>query len=60
MPTRALWTLVILEKIVRTIVRIKEAIWLTIIPLGVIFASLLHADLTTEKSLVEERKPSGH
>ena len=39
---------------------VGKAIWLTIIPLGVIFASLLHADLTTEKSLVEERKPSGH
>ena len=39
---------------------VEKAIWLTIIPLGVIFASLLHADLTTEKSLVEERKPSGH
>ena len=36
-----------------------RAIWLTIIPLGVIFINLLRADLTTEKSLVE-KKPSGH
>lgn len=36
-----------------------KAIWVTIIPLGVIFVTLLHADLTTEKDLVE-RKPAGH
>lgn len=39
---------------------VGRAIWLTAIPLGVIFVTLLHADLTTEKGLVEERKPSGH
>ena len=38
---------------------IGRAIWITLIPLGVIFATLLHADLTTEKDLVEQ-KPSGH
>ena len=38
---------------------IGRAIWITIIPLGVIFATLLHADLTTEKNMVE-KKPSGH
>ncbi len=37
-----------------------KAIWITMIPQGVIFATLLHADLTTEKNLVEEKKPSGH
>ena len=36
-----------------------RAIWLTILPLGVVFATLLHADLTTEKDLVEQ-KPAGH
>lgn len=36
-----------------------KAIWVTLIPFGVIFAALLHADLTTEKELLE-RKPSGH
>ena len=36
-----------------------KAIWITIIPLGVVFVTLLHADLTTEKSMVE-KKPSGH
>ena len=30
-----------------------------LIPLGVVFAALLHADLTTERDLVE-RKPAGH
>lgn len=36
-----------------------HAIWLTMIPLAVIFAALLHADLTTEKGLLKV-KPSGH
>ena len=35
------------------------AILLTLIPLGVIFARLLRADLTTEKDLLE-KKPAGH
>lgn len=35
------------------------AILLTIIPLGIIFAALLHADLTTEKGMME-KKPAGH
>lgn len=35
------------------------AILLTIIPLGVVFAALLHADLTTEKDMLE-KKPAGH
>ena len=36
-----------------------RAIWITALPMVVIFATLLHADLTTERALVE-RKPSGH
>ena len=36
-----------------------RAIWITAVVLGVIFFVLLHADLTTERNLVE-RKPSGH
>lgn len=36
-----------------------KAIWITLIPFAVIFAALLHADLTTEKDMVE-KKPSGH
>ena len=36
-----------------------KAIWVTILPLAVIFVTLLHADLTTEKELFEQ-KPSGH
>ena len=36
-----------------------RAIWLTMIPLGIIFLTLLHADRTTEKELVEQ-KPAGH
>ena len=38
---------------------VGKAIWITAIPLGVVFVTLLHADLTTEKDLVET-KPSGH
>ncbi|MBE5039878.1 YoaK family protein [Ructibacterium gallinarum] len=38
---------------------IGKAIWITIVPLGVIFVTLLHADLTTEKDMVE-KKPAGH
>lgn len=36
-----------------------RGIWLTMLPLGVIFLTLLHADRTTEKDLVEQ-KPAGH
>ena len=38
---------------------VGKAIWVAIVPLGVIFGTLLHADLTTEKGLLE-RKPAGH
>ena len=38
---------------------IGKAIWATAIPLGIIFATLLHADLTTEKNMVDQ-KPAGH
>ena len=37
-----------------------RAIWITLLPLAVVFAVLLHADLTSEKQLVENQKPSGH
>ena len=37
-----------------------RTVWLTLLPLAVVFAVLLHADLTTEKQLVENQKPSGH
>ena len=36
-----------------------HAIWLTMLPLSVIFLALLHADLTTEKDLLKT-KPRGH
>nr|WP_317399873.1 YoaK family protein [uncultured Gemmiger sp.] len=36
-----------------------RSIWVTMVPLFVIFITLLHADLTTERELVEQ-KPSGH
>ncbi len=36
-----------------------KAIWLLLFPFGVVFVALLHADLTTEKELLE-KKPSGH
>lgn len=36
-----------------------KAIWVTMLPLGIIFVTLLHADVTTEKDLVE-KKPAGH
>ncbi len=36
-----------------------KAIWVTLIPLTVIFAALLHADLTTEKEMTD-KKPAGH
>lgn len=36
-----------------------RSILLTLLPLGVIFAALLRADLTTERELLE-RKPAGH
>ncbi len=36
-----------------------KAIWITLIPLMILFITLLRADLTTEKHLME-KKPSGH
>ena len=36
-----------------------KAIWITLIPLGVLLAVLIHADLTTEKDMVD-KKPAGH
>jgi len=36
-----------------------RAIWVTLIPLGVILITLLHADLIAEKDMLEQ-KPSGH
>lgn len=36
-----------------------RAIWLTLLPLGAVFAALLRADLTTERDLLE-RPPAGH
>ena len=36
-----------------------KAIWVTLIPLGIIFGILLYADLVKEKNLVQE-KPAGH
>lgn len=38
---------------------IGKAIWFTMFPLGVIFITLLHADLTKERN-VFNKKPSGH
>ena len=38
---------------------VGKAIWVTILPLCIIFVTLLHADLTTEKNRVEQ-KPAGH
>ena len=36
-----------------------RAIWLTLLPLGAVFAALLRSDLTTERDMLE-RKPAGH
>ena len=36
-----------------------KAIWLNLLPLGIVLARLVHADLTDEKELLY-RKPSGH
>lgn len=36
-----------------------RAIWVLLLPLGVVFGALLHADLTTERELLE-RPPAGH
>jgi len=36
-----------------------HAIWLTALPLGVVFLALLHADLTTERALLDQ-VPAGH
>lgn len=36
-----------------------RAIWVVLLPLGVVFAALLHADLTTERELLEQ-PPAGH
>ena len=38
---------------------VGRAIWLTMIPLGIIFLTLLHAARTTEKEL-EAQNPAGH
>ena len=37
---------------------VGRAIWITLIPLGIIFATFLRADLTTEKHL-SDKKPAG-
>ncbi len=37
----------------------ERAIWVTLMPLGVIFCTLLHADLVTEKDM-KQKKPAGH
>ena len=36
-----------------------KAIWLNLIPLGIVLVRLVRADLTDEKDLLS-RKPSGH
>lgn len=36
-----------------------QSIWVTLIPLGVIFGSLLYADLVAEKDM-KDKKPAGH
>ncbi|MGI5885494.1 MAG: YoaK family protein [Candidatus Spyradocola sp.] len=36
-----------------------KALWFTLIPMAVVFGTLLHADLTIEKDMIE-RKPLGH
>lgn len=36
-----------------------RAIWITVIPFGIVFCALLYADLVTEKDMVH-RKPLGH
>lgn len=38
---------------------VGKAIWITLIPLGIILAAFLRADLSAEKNMME-RKPSGH
>jgi len=38
---------------------VGRAIWVTLIPLGVILITLLHADLIAEKDMLE-KKPAGH
>jgi len=38
---------------------VGKAIWATLIPLGVILGTFLHADLIVEKNMLE-RKPAGH
>lgn len=38
---------------------VGKAIWATLIPLGVILGTLLHADLIVEKDMME-KKPAGH
>lgn len=37
----------------------EKAIWLSLIPMGIVAVRLLHADLTDEKELLSQ-KPSGH
>lgn len=36
-----------------------KAIWVTLIPLGIVFVKMIHADLTTEHDFLND-KPSGH
>ena len=38
---------------------VGKAIWATLIPLGVILCTFLHADLVTEKDM-KQKKPAGH
>ncbi len=38
---------------------VGKAIWATLLPLGVILVTLLHADFVVERDLLE-RKPAGH
>lgn len=38
---------------------IGKAIWVLLIPFGIVFGALLYADLKTEKDMVE-KKPAGH
>lgn len=37
----------------------ERAVWVTLLPFAVVFAALLHSDLTTERDMLE-RKPAGH
>ena len=37
----------------------RGGVWVTLLPFAVVFAALLHSDLTTERDMLE-RKPAGH